>query len=102
MALTFFFSVAFMGLAAAIHVALGGSELRSGFPGWWTARRGVRLVLHAAVNAWSLVIPVMVLPDGSNLRPFQLVVGILVLAALLLLRRDPTPKVGSDTPQSRP
>jgi hypothetical protein len=60
------------------------------------------LVLHTAVNAWSLVIPVMVLPDGSNLRPFQLVVGILVLAALLLLRRDPTPKVGSDTPQSRP
>ncbi|MDD2880460.1 MAG: CPBP family intramembrane metalloprotease [Rhodoferax sp.] len=43
------------------------------------------LVLHTAVNAWSLVIPVMVLPDGSNLRPFQLVVGILVFAALLLL-----------------
>ena len=61
------------------------------------------LVLHTAVNAWSLVIPVMVLPDGSNLRPFQLVVGILFLAALLLLlRRDPTQKVGSDTPQSRP
>ncbi len=61
------------------------------------------LVLHTAVNAWSLVIPVMVLPDGSNLRPFKLVVGILVLAALLLLlRRDPTPQVGSAAPQSRP
>jgi membrane protease YdiL (CAAX protease family) len=43
------------------------------------------LVLHTAVNAWSLVIPVMVLPDGSNLRPFQLVVGILVLVAAVLL-----------------
>lgn len=61
------------------------------------------LVLHTAVNAWSLVIPVMVLPDGSNRRPFQLVVGILVFAALLLLlRRDPTPRVGSAAPQSRP
>jgi hypothetical protein len=43
------------------------------------------LVLHTAINAWSLVIPVMVLPDSSNQRPFQLVVGILVFAALLLL-----------------
>ncbi len=43
------------------------------------------LVLHTAVNAWSLIIPVMVLPDGSNLRPFQIVVGILVLAAVALL-----------------
>ena len=51
------------------------------------------LRLHTAVNAWSLVIPVMVLPDGSNLRPFQLIVGILVFAALLLLPRgDPTPQ----------
>lgn len=45
------------------------------------------LVLHTAVNAWSLIIPVMVLPDGSNLRPFQIVVGILVLAAIALLLR---------------
>ena len=45
------------------------------------------LVLHTAVNAWSLIIPVMVLPDGSNLRPFQIVVGILVLAAVVLLLR---------------
>jgi hypothetical protein len=43
------------------------------------------LVLHTAVNAWSLIIPVMVLPDGSNLRPFQIVVGILVLTAVALL-----------------
>ena len=46
------------------------------------------LVLHTAVNAWSLVIPVMVLPDGSNLRPFQIVVGILVLTAITLLCRS--------------
>lgn len=45
------------------------------------------LVLHTAVNAWSLIIPVMVLPDGSNLRPFQIVVGILVLTAIALLFR---------------
>ncbi|QCB45566.1 type II CAAX endopeptidase family protein [Hydrogenophaga sp. PAMC20947] len=43
------------------------------------------LVLHTAVNAWSLIIPVMLLPDGSNLRPFQLVVGMLVLTAAALL-----------------
>lgn len=45
------------------------------------------LVLHTAVNAWSLIIPVRVLPDGSNLRPFQIVVGILVLTAVSLLLR---------------
>jgi len=61
------------------------------------------LVLHTAVNAWSLVIPVMVRPDGSNLRPFQWVVGLLVVVALLLLfRRDPTPQIGSAAPQTRP
>ncbi len=43
------------------------------------------LVLHTAVNAWSLIIPVMVLPDGSNLRPFQIVVGLLALTAVALL-----------------
>lgn len=48
------------------------------------------LVLHTAVNAWSLVIPVMVIPNGSSQRPFQLVVGILVLVALLLLRQGAT------------
>ncbi len=48
------------------------------------------LVLHTAVNAWSSVIPVMVKPDGSNLRPFQFVVGILAVTALaLLVRADP-------------
>lgn len=46
------------------------------------------LVLHTAINAWTLFIPVMVQPDGSNLRPFQIVVGILVLAAALLLYRN--------------
>jgi len=43
------------------------------------------LVLHTAVNAWLMIIPVTVLPDGSNLRISQFVVGILVLAATLLL-----------------
>jgi uncharacterized protein len=44
------------------------------------------LVLHTAVNAWAWVIPVMVMPDGSNLRPYGLTVGLLVLIALGLLR----------------
>lgn len=43
------------------------------------------LVLHTAVNAWFLIIPVMVLADGSNLRPFQIVVGMLVRTAVALL-----------------
>ena len=43
------------------------------------------LVLHTAINAWFLIFPVMVLPDGSNLRPFQIVVGILVLTAIALM-----------------
>ena len=60
------------------------------------------LVQHTAVNARSLVIPV-ILPDGSNLQPFQLVVSIIVFAALLLLfRRDAAPQVGSAAPQARP
>jgi hypothetical protein len=42
------------------------------------------------------VIPVMVMPDGSNLRPFQLMVGILVFTALLLLLCDrPAPNEGT-------
>jgi uncharacterized protein len=50
------------------------------------------LVLHTAVNAWSSVIPVMVKPDGSNLRPFQFVVGVLTVTAVaLLLRADTAP-----------
>ena len=28
-------------------------------------------VLHTAVDAWSLIFPVLVLPDGSNQRPFK-------------------------------
>ena len=43
------------------------------------------LVLHTAVNAWAWVIPVMVMPDGSNLRPYGLAVGLLVAIALGLL-----------------
>ncbi len=43
------------------------------------------LVLHTAVNAWGLVIPIMVMPDGSNLRPYGLAVGLIVLIALGLL-----------------
>jgi membrane protease YdiL (CAAX protease family) len=54
------------------------------------------LILHTAVNAWPLVIPVMVMPNGSNLRPFQFVVGMLVFTALLLLLRGgPAPKEGT-------
>ena len=45
------------------------------------------LILHTAVNAWSVIIPVMALPDGSNQRPFQIVVGIQVLVAIALLWR---------------
>lgn len=61
------------------------------------------LVLHNAVNAWCLMILEIVLPDGSNLQPFQLVVGILDFAALLLLfNRDPTPQSGSAALQARP
>ncbi len=61
------------------------------------------LVLHTAVNVWSSVIPVMVQHDGSNLRPFQWVVGALVFAAvLLLLRGGPTPQAGAAAPQARP
>ena len=48
------------------------------------------LVLHTAVNAWAWVIPVMVMPDGGNLRPYGLTVGLLSLIALGLLR-DPRP-----------
>ncbi len=56
------------------------------------------LVLHTAVNAWPMVIPVVVLPDGSNLRPFQFVVGILVLAAVALLcRGERVPKQALDS-----
>ena len=48
------------------------------------------LILHTAVNAWPSVIPVMVMPDGSNLRLFQIVVGMLTFTAIaLLLRADP-------------
>ncbi|PZO56970.1 MAG: CPBP family intramembrane metalloprotease [Phormidesmis priestleyi] len=43
------------------------------------------LVLHTAINAWAVVIPVIVMPDGSNLRPYGLAVGLLVLVALGLL-----------------
>jgi len=43
------------------------------------------LVLHTTVNAWLMIVPVTVLPDGSNLRLSQFVVGILVLTAVALL-----------------
>lgn len=44
------------------------------------------LVLHTAVNAWSWVIPVMVMLDSGNLRPYGLAVGLLIFVALGLLR----------------
>ena len=43
------------------------------------------LVLHTAVNAWPSVIPLMVGQDGSNLRPFQIAVWILVVVAIAVL-----------------
>ncbi len=43
------------------------------------------LVLHTAVNAWSWVIPIMVMGHGGTLRPYELTVGLLVLIALGLL-----------------
>ena len=43
------------------------------------------LVLRTSVNAWSWVIPIMVMQDGGNLRPYELTVGLLVFVALGLL-----------------
>lgn len=44
------------------------------------------LVLHTAINAWPLVIPVMAMPDGrSHATPFQWVVGMQVALAITLL-----------------
>ena len=61
------------------------------------------LVLHTVESAWSSVFPVMVLPDRSNLRPFQMVVGILVFVALpLLFRRDTAQQVRLAAPHFRP
>jgi hypothetical protein len=58
------------------------------------------LVLHTAMNAWPLVIPIMVMPDGSNLRPYGLAVGLLVLIALGLLC-SATPNLPMRSPQSK-
>ena len=58
------------------------------------------LVLHTAVNAWAWVIPVMVMPDGSNIRPYGLAVGLLVLIALGLLC-DAEPHLPLRSPQSK-
>lgn len=49
------------------------------------------LVLHTAINAWAWVIPIMVMPDGSNLRPYGLAVGLLVLLAVLCLSQSSPP-----------
>jgi hypothetical protein len=45
------------------------------------------LVLYTTANPWLMIVPVTVLPDGSNLRLSQFVVGILVLTAVVLLLR---------------
>jgi len=45
------------------------------------------LLLYTTANAWLMIVPVTVLPDGSNLRLSQFVVGILVLTAVVLLLR---------------
>jgi len=58
-------------------------------PGQWAAGAGAAQRRECLVS----VIPVIVLPDGSNLQPFQL---------LLLFNRDPTPQSGSAAPQARP
>ncbi|MEA5451873.1 CPBP family intramembrane glutamic endopeptidase [Leptolyngbya sp. CCNP1308] len=58
------------------------------------------LVLHTAVNAGGWVIPVMVMPDGSNLRPYGLAVGLLVAIALGLLC-DEEPRLPMQLPQSK-
>lgn len=58
------------------------------------------LVLHTAVNAWAWVIPIMVMPDGSNLRPYGLSVGLLVLIALGLLC-DKEPNMSRRSPKSK-
>ena len=58
------------------------------------------LVLHTAVNAWAWVIPIMVMPDGSNLRPYGLSVGLLVLIALGLLC-DKEPNIFRRSPKSK-
>jgi len=55
------------------------------------------LVLHTAVNAWAWVIPVMVMPDGSNLRPYGLAVLLLVVVALSLLCDAEPPSHRSNT-----
>lgn len=87
-------------LAAVVLVAFGGGRVglrrwmtgclqwRAGWAWLFNRSRGSIvpvLALHTAVNAWFLIIPVMVLPDGSNLRPFQIVVGMLVMTAIALL-----------------
>ncbi len=43
------------------------------------------LVLHTTINSWAWVIPVMVMPDGSNLRLYGMALGLLMLIALGLL-----------------
>jgi len=49
------------------------------------------------------VVAVMVLTDGSNLPPFQMVVGILVFVAMpLLFRRDTDQQVRLTAPRFRP
>ena len=61
------------------------------------------LALYTTAKASPWVIPVMVLSDGSYRRPFQMVVGVLVFVALLLLFRcHGGPQVGSNAPQVLP
>ncbi len=57
---------------------------------WLVNRTGGSLILailfHTAINYWSWIVPVV--PNGGILRPFELVTGIMVLIALVLLRRS--------------
>jgi len=99
-------SVALGGVWAAWHLPLfySSGTLQSHWPFGWFALSVIAssvlfawlfnrtqgsvvpvLVLHTTVNAWLMIVPVTVLPDGSNLRLSQFVVGILVLTAVALL-----------------
>lgn len=45
------------------------------------------LLLHTAINAWPLLIPVLPTPDGKHPQPLQWLVATLVLIAAVLLAR---------------
>jgi hypothetical protein len=55
------------------------------------------LILHTAINAWPSVIPIM--PSSDNPRPYQLVVGLLIVIAIgLFFSTDSSPNPASRMP----